>query len=167
MLARSVDACMTFAGGVFATHSGWRPAPAGPKHLIAWKESRSRTSRNHRHTGKGCPMRRIVQGLFIAATLALTAGASVAAPASLDFGGSTLQRLRSGNAGSDRFTEYGRKNDGVAETPTAASGKVVATIYQMVFDISDEDAKERVIKHTAERAPAAYDSEKILELVSD
>ena len=177
-------------------------------------------------------MRRIVQGLFIAATLAtlaLTAGASVAAPASLDFGGSTLQRLRAGNAGSDRFTEYGRKNDGFAETltvrmiseatpfeaqvgklvktirtnnrkarisvlqkpnandviisyladqpnsnvsfmlwrMTAASGKVVATIYQMDFDVGDEDAKERVIKHTAERALAAYDLEKILELVSD
>jgi hypothetical protein len=39
---------------------------------------------------------------------------------------------------------------------TAASAKVVATIYQMDFDIADEDAKERVVKRTAERALAAY-----------
>jgi hypothetical protein len=47
MLAYSVDACIAFAGGVFATRYGWRPAPAGPKHLewIASKESWSRTSR--------------------------------------------------------------------------------------------------------------------------
>ena len=50
---------------------------------------------------------------------------------------------------------------------TATNEKVVAAIYQMDFDIGDEDAKERVIKHTAERALAAYDSGKILELVSD
>ena len=174
-------------------------------------------------------MRMIVQRLFIAAALALTAGSAIAAPTSLDFGGSTLQRLRTGNTGSDRFTEYGRKNDGVTETltvrmiseatafeaqvsklvktirarnpaakinvlqkpnardviisyladgansnvslmlwrMTAANDKVVATIYQMDFDIGDEDAKERVIKHTAERTLAAYDAEKILELVSD
>ena len=48
-----------------------------------------------------------------------------------------------------------------------ALGKIVATIYQMDFDIGDEDTKERVIKHAAERALAAYDSGKILELVSD
>jgi hypothetical protein len=174
-------------------------------------------------------MRRIFQGVFVAATLALTASASIAAPTSLDFGGSTLQRLRAGNTGSDRFTEYGSKNDGVPETltvriiseatpfeaqvgklvktiraknptakisvlqrpnardviiscladrpnsnvsymlwrMTAANERVVAAIYQMDFDIGDEDAKERVIKHTAERALAAYDSVKILELVSD
>jgi hypothetical protein len=174
-------------------------------------------------------MRKLFQGIFIAAVLTLTAGASIAAPSSLDFAGSTLQRMRSGNAGSDRFTEYGRKNDGVAETLTvrmisdaspfeaqvgrlvksiradnpktkisvlqkpdakdviisyladrpnsnvslmlwrmsAADGKIVATIYQMDFDIGDEDARERVIKHAAERALAAYDPGKILELVSD
>jgi hypothetical protein len=174
-------------------------------------------------------MRKIFQGLFVAATLALAAGASIAAPTSLDFGGNTLLRLRTGNTGSDRFTEYGSKNDGVAETltvrmiseatpfeaqvgklvktirannpkakisvlqrpnardviisyladrpnsnvsfmlwrMTATNEKVVAAIYQMDFDIGDEDAKERVIKHTAERALAAYDSGKILELVSD
>lgn len=174
-------------------------------------------------------MRKMVGGLFVAAVLALTCGASNAAPMSLEFGGSTLQRLRSGNAGSDRFTEYGRKNDGVAKTltvrvisestpfeaqvgklvkkiradnprtrigvlqkpnatdviiyyladgaksnvsfmlwrMTAASEKVVATIYQMDFDIGDEDAKERVSKNTAERVLAAYDSKKILGLVSD
>ena len=174
-------------------------------------------------------MRKIIQGLVIAATLAFTAGVSVAAPTSLDFGGNTLQRLRAGNTSSDRFTEYGRKNDGVAETltvrmisqatpfeaqvgklvktirtknptakisvlqrpdardviisyladgansnvsymlwrMTATNEKVVAAIYQMDFDIGDEDAKERVIKHTAERALAAYDTVKILELISD
>jgi len=169
--------------------------------------------------------RGVVRGLFIAAVLALTCGASNAAPLSLDFAGSTLQRLREGNAGSDRFTEYGRKNDGVAETLTvrvvsdttpfeaqvgklvksikadnpkakqrpnardvlisyladrpnsnvslmlwrmsAPDAKVVATIYRMDFDIEDEDARERVVKHIAERALAAYDSTKILELVSD
>src|SRR5437588_11338067 len=84
-------------------------------------------------------MRKILKGMFIAAVLALTIGNSIAAPASLDFAGSTLQRLRSGNAGSDRFIEYGRKNDGVAETLTARviseatpfeaqGGKVVKTI---------------------------------------
>src|SRR5437879_10468471 len=84
-------------------------------------------------------MRKILKGMFIAAALALTIGNSIAAPASLDFAGSTLQRLRSGNAGSDRFTEYGRKNDGVAETLTvrviseatpfeAQVGKLVKTI---------------------------------------
>jgi hypothetical protein len=135
---------------------------------------------------------------------------------SLEFGGSTLQRLRSGNAGSDRFTEYGRKNDGVAKTLTvrvisestpfeAQVGKLVkksradnprtrigvlqkpnatdVIIYyladgakanvsfmlwrmtaasgksrpstEMDFDIGDEDAKERVIGHTASGAGAA------------
>jgi hypothetical protein len=174
-------------------------------------------------------MRAMVRGLFVAAVLALTCGTSNAAPLSLDFAGSTLQRLRAGNAGSDRFTEYGRKNDGVAETLTvrtisdstpfeaqvgklvksikadnpkakvhilqrpnakdviisylpdransnvslmlwrmsATDAKIVATIYRMDFDIEDESAKERVIKHTAERTLAAYDSGKILELVSD
>jgi hypothetical protein len=171
----------------------------------------------------------MVRGLFIAAVLALTCGASNAAPLSLDFAGSTLQRLRAGNAGSDRFTEYGRKNDGVGETLTvrvvsdttpfeaqvsklvksikadnpkaelhilqrpnardviisyladrpnsnvslrlwrmnATDAKIVAAIYRMDFDIEDEDARERVVKHVAERALAAYDSGKILELVSD
>ena len=39
-LAQSVDACIAFAGGILAAYYGWRPAPAGPKHLewIAWKE---------------------------------------------------------------------------------------------------------------------------------
>ena len=50
---------------------------------------------------------------------------------------------------------------------SATDGKIVATVYQMDFDIGDEDAKQRVIKHTAERTLAAYDSGKILELVSD
>ncbi|MBR1143900.1 hypothetical protein [Bradyrhizobium sp. AUGA SZCCT0431] len=170
-----------------------------------------------------------VRGLFIAATLALTCGASNAAPLSLDFAGSALQRLRSGNAGSDRFVEYGRNNDGVAERLTvraisdpapfeaqvgklvksikadnpkaklhilqrpnakdviisyladransnvslmlwrvsATDAKIVAAIYRMDFDIEDEDAKERVVKHTAERALAAYDSAKFLDLVSN
>jgi hypothetical protein len=170
----------------------------------------------------------MVRGLFIAAALALACSAANAAPLSLDFAGSTLQRLRAGNAGSDRFTEYGRKDDRVAETLTvrvvsdtspfeaqvgklvksikadnpntkvhilqrpnakdvlisylsdransnvslmlwrmsATGAKIVATIYRMDFDIEDEDAKERVIKHTAERALAAFDSGKILELVS-
>jgi hypothetical protein len=174
-------------------------------------------------------MRKVFRGLFIAAALTLTCGASIAAPTSLDFGGSTLQRLRASNTSSGRFTEYGRKNDEVAETltvrmiaeatpfevqvgklvktirannpkakisvlqrpnakdvivsyladrpnsnvsymlwrMTATNEKVVAAIYQMDFDIGDEDAKERVIKHTAERALAAYDSVKMLELVSD
>jgi hypothetical protein len=49
---------------------------------------------------------------------------------------------------------------------SAADTKIVATIYRMDFDIEDEDAKERVVKHVAERALAAYDSRKILELVS-
>ena len=50
---------------------------------------------------------------------------------------------------------------------SATDGKIVATIYQLDFDIGDEDVKQRVIKHTAERTLAAYDSGKILELVSD
>ncbi|CAN7588796.1 hypothetical protein LJR220_005394 [Bradyrhizobium sp. LjRoot220] len=173
-------------------------------------------------------MRRTARGLFVAAVLALTCGVSNAAPLSLDFAGNTLQRLRAGNAGSDRFIEYGRKNDGVAETLTvraisdpapfetqvgklvksikadnpkaklhilqrpngkdvlisylsdrtnsnvslmawrisATDAKIVAAIYRMDFDIEDEDARERVVKHTAERALAAYDSGKIFELVS-
>ena len=171
----------------------------------------------------------MIRGLFVAAVLALTSGVANAAPLSLDFAGSTLQRLRTGNAGSDRFTEYGRRNDGIAETLTvraisdatpfeaqvgkliksikagnpnaklhilqrpnakdvlisyladransnvslmlwrmsATDSKMVATIYRMDFDIEDEGAKERVVKHTAERALAAFDSGKILELVSD
>jgi hypothetical protein len=81
-----------------------------------------------------------------------------------------------------------QRNDGVAETLTvhvvsdttpfeaqvgklrrmsATDTNVVATIYRMDFDIGDEDARERVVKHIAERAPAAYDSGTILELVSD
>jgi hypothetical protein len=170
-----------------------------------------------------------IRGLLIAAVLALTCGTSTAAPLSLDFAGSTLQWMRSGNAGSDRFTEYGRKNDGVAETLTvrtisdtapfdaqvgkliksikadnpkaklhvlqrpnakdviasyladrpnsnvslivwrmiAADAKIVATIYRMDFDIEDEDARERVVKHAAERALAAYDPSKLRELVSE
>ena len=171
----------------------------------------------------------MIRGLFIAAVLALACSAANAAPLSLDFAGNTLQRLRAGNAGNDRFTEYGRKSDGVAETLTvrvvsdttpfeaqvgklvksikadnpntkvhilqrpnakdvivsylsdransnvslmlwrmsAMNEKVVAAIYRMDFDIEDENAKERVIKHVAERALAAYDSGKILELVSN
>ena len=171
----------------------------------------------------------MVRGLFVAAVLALTCGASNAAPLSLDFAGNNLQRLRAGSAGSDRFTEYGRNSDGVAETLTvrvisdttpfeaqvgklvksikadnpntkvhvlqrpnakdvivsylsdransnvslmlwrmsATDAKVVAAIYRMDFDIEDENARERVVKHVAERALAAYGSGKILELVSD
>src|SRR5689334_8615314 len=60
----------------------------------------------------------MIRRLLIAAVLALASGAANAAPLSLDFAGSTLQRLRTGNAGSDRFTEYGRKSDGVVETFT-------------------------------------------------
>jgi hypothetical protein len=37
----------------------------------------------------------------------------------------------------------------------------------MDFDIGDEDARERVIEHSAERVLAAYDSGKILDLVSE
>jgi hypothetical protein len=37
----------------------------------------------------------------------------------------------------------------------------------MDFDIEDEEARERVVKHVAERALAVYDSRKILALVSD
>jgi hypothetical protein len=46
-LAKSVDACMMFAGGILALYYGWRPAPAGPKHLewIAWKDSWGRHCR--------------------------------------------------------------------------------------------------------------------------
>lgn len=163
------------------------------------------------------------------AVLALVNGASMAALASVDFDGNTLQRLRLGNAGNDRFGEYGRKRDGVAETltvrlisepasfeaqvgqlvksikaknpraklkvlqrpntkdviisyladrensnvslmlgrMTATAQKVVATIYQMDFDIEDDKAKERVTSHTAERALAGYDAAKILDLLSD
>ena len=31
--AQSVDACMTFVAGILALYYGWRPVPAGPKHL--------------------------------------------------------------------------------------------------------------------------------------
>ena len=46
-LVHSVDACIAFAAGILATYYGWRPAPAGSKHLewIAWKESWGRTCR--------------------------------------------------------------------------------------------------------------------------
>jgi len=37
----------------------------------------------------------------------------------------------------------------------------------MDFDIEDEEARERVVKHVAERALAVYGSRKILALVSD
>ena len=171
----------------------------------------------------------MIRELFIAAVLALACSAANAAPLSLDFAGNTLQRLRAGNAGNDRFTEYGRKSDGVAETLTvrvvsdttpfeaqvgklvksikagnpnaklhilqrpnagdviisyladrphsnvslmlwrmsATGAKIVAAIYRMDFDIEDETARERVVKHVAERALAVYEPAKILELVSD
>ena len=158
----------------------------------------------------------------------VAASAATAAPASVEFDGNTLQRLRSGNAGLDHFTEYGRKTGDVAETLTirfvtskapfkaqvgdlvksikaknpgvklkvmerpntqdvlisyladrpnsnvslmlwrmTASGEsVLATIYQMDFDIGDEDAKERVTGHTAERTLAGFDAAKIRDLVS-
>src|SRR6266508_3884538 len=86
--AHSIDACIAFAGGFLTAYYGWRPALDGSR-SNPWSRA-----------GAGMP------------------GASSAAPLSLDFGGSTLQRLRSGNAGSDRFTEYGRKSDRVAETLT-------------------------------------------------
>ena len=46
-LAQSIDACITFAAGILAAYYGWRPVPAGPKHLewIAWKERWSRPCR--------------------------------------------------------------------------------------------------------------------------
>ena len=39
-LTQSIDACITFAAGILAAYYGWRPVPAGPKHLewIAWQE---------------------------------------------------------------------------------------------------------------------------------
>lgn len=46
-LAQSIDACITFAAGILALYYGWRPIPAGPKHLewIAWKDSWGRLCR--------------------------------------------------------------------------------------------------------------------------
>jgi len=46
-LAHSADACIAFAGGILAAYYGWRPVPAGPKHLewIAWKANWGRTCR--------------------------------------------------------------------------------------------------------------------------
>ena len=170
-----------------------------------------------------------LRGMLVATALALTCAASSAAPLSLDFAGNTLQRVRAGHAGNDRFTEYGRKSDGIAETLTvravsdttpfeaqvgklvksikadnptakvhvlqrpnakdvmisyladrpnsnvslmlwrmsATDAKVIATIYRMDFDIEDESARERVLKHTAERALVAYESRKLLDLISD
>ena len=36
----------------------------------------------------------------------------------------------------------------------SAPTRVIAAIYRMDFDIEDEDARERVVKHVAERALA-------------
>ena len=65
------------------------------------------------------------------------------------------------------ITVGGRRRTVRAVILGAVLAKTVATIYRMDFDIEDEGAKDRVVKHVAERALAAYDSEKILELVSD
>ena len=129
-LAHSSDAWISFAGGnprgLLRLAAGAGRAEASGVGRLEGELGQELPHRrhcaarvfDHQSLGEGIIMRKMVGGLFVAAVLALTCGASNAAPMSLEFGGSTLQRLRSGNAGSDRFTEYGRKNDGVAKTLT-------------------------------------------------
>ena len=50
--------------------------------------------------------------------LGLCANAAQAAPNVVSFGGNTLQQLRSGSDGVDRFTEYGRRDPSLSETLT-------------------------------------------------
>jgi hypothetical protein len=156
--------------------------------------------------------------LMAAFMLSFGACAAQAAPNAVTFDGNTLQQLRSGSTGVDRFAEYGRRGDKLSETLTvrtlgdrapfktqmqklvasirkfnpqvklnvlqrsgsddvmisylsdlkgtkvsltlwrlaALEDKAVAAVYQMDFDIDDEDAKDRVTAHAAERALVTF-----------
>ena len=53
--------------------------------------------------------------------LGFCTNAAQAAPKVVSFGGNTLQQLRSGSDGVDRFTEYGRRDSDLSETLTVRS----------------------------------------------
>lgn len=56
------------------------------------------------------------RALIASLALGLGANAAQAAPNAVSFGGNTLQQLRSGSEGLDRFTEYGRRDPNLSET---------------------------------------------------
>lgn len=166
---------------------------------------------------------------MIALALYVAGNTALAAAPAVSFDGNSLQQLRHGATGTDRFAEYGRRADQLSETLTVrlladrapfkaqvatlvasirkANPKVklkvlqrnnsddvmisylgdsggtrvslvvwrlaglgdrsVAAIYQMDFDIYDEDAKDRVTAHAAERALVAFAPADIARLVGD